>query len=92
MGLTDMFSSQHANFTGFTEVHLTVSKTIHKSFVDVSEEGTEAAAATVIVLVERIARTPLPVDFICDRPFVFLIMDNESKNLLFMGAYQEPSP
>lgn len=93
MGLTAMFSSQHANFSGFSEVHLKVSKTIHKAFVEVSEEGTEASAATVVVFVDRIAkpRTPLPVEFFCDRAFVFLIRDNESKNLLFMGNFQEPS-
>ncbi|KAK3863549.1 hypothetical protein Pcinc_030699 [Petrolisthes cinctipes] len=94
MGVTDMFSVQKANLTGFAVLpqNLYVSKVIHKSFVEVGEEGTEAAAATVVVAVTRSghSRVPLPIQFHCNRPFIFLLRDNVTKNLLFMGTYQDP--
>lgn len=83
MGVTDMFNN--ANLTGFSNTFLRVSKIIHKSLVEVNEEGTVASAATV-VLPNRIGS----ILFSCNRPFLFLIMDNESKNHLFLGAYQDP--
>ncbi|KAK3863548.1 hypothetical protein Pcinc_030698 [Petrolisthes cinctipes] len=90
MGVTDMFSAQHANFTRFTSRHLAVSKIIHKSFVEVSEEGTEAAASTVVVFAERTSSISPVVMFHCNKPFIFLIMDNQYQNLLFIGAFQDP--
>ncbi|KAK4312101.1 hypothetical protein Pmani_016455 [Petrolisthes manimaculis] len=92
MGVTDMFSTQKANLTGFVVQNLLVSKIIHKSFVNVDEGGTEAAAATVRKLRFRSIhkRPPLPIQFHCNRPFIFLLRDNVTKNLLFMGSYQDP--
>ncbi|KAK4312094.1 hypothetical protein Pmani_016448 [Petrolisthes manimaculis] len=84
-----MFSTLHANFTRFTSRHLSVSKIIHKCFVEVKEEGTEAAAATVVVLAEITSIFPV-VMFHCNKPFIFLLMDNQYQNLLFMGAFQDP--
>lgn len=94
MGVVDLFSDAHANLTQFAKVspNMYVSKVIHKAFVDVGEEGTEAAAATVIITATRSghSRVPLPIEFHCDRPFIFIIRDNQTKNLLFMGSYQHP--
>lgn len=94
MGVVDLFSDVHANLTQFANVSpkLYVSKVIHKAFVEVGEEGTEAAAATVVIAVTRSghSRVPLPIEFHCDRPFIFIIRDNQTKNLLFMGSYQNP--
>lgn len=84
MGVTDVFNN-NANLTGFSKTFLMVSGTIHKSFVEVSEEGTEASASTVLTA----TRFGLE-GFQCNRPFLFLIMDKLTKNLLFMGAYKDP--
>lgn len=91
LDVTDVFNSRLANLTGFATLapqNLFVSSFIHKSFVEVNEEGTEAAAVTVgiVQLTSFIPRTL----FHCNRPFIFFIMDNENKNLLFMGAYMRP--
>jgi len=57
--------------------------------VEVSEEGTEAAAATVLISF-RVARPVGPSKFTANHPFLFLIFDNETENVLFMGAYKSP--
>jgi len=79
-----------ADFSGMTggEHELYLSKVLHKVFVEVNEEGTEAAAATGAVLQLKALRiTPR---FIADRPFLFLIRDNRSGLILFMGRVGRP--
>ncbi|MCK4269329.1 MAG: serpin family protein, partial [Methanogenium sp.] len=63
----------------------------HKAYVDVNEEGTEAAAATAVVmkLTAVIEDESVPV-FRADHPFIFLIQDNETGNILFMGRISNP--
>jgi serpin B len=62
---------------------------IHKAFVDVNEEGTEAAAATAVVFDAGSApRTPIP--FQADHPFLFLIRHNATGSILFMGRALDP--
>nr|XP_053637635.1 leukocyte elastase inhibitor-like [Cherax quadricarinatus] len=94
LGIRDLFNGTLANLTEFVvRNHLSVSKTIHKAFVEVSEEGTEAAAATAVIAYTRSSFSkahPLVQKFHCVRPFVFLIHDNHTKNVLFMGAYKNP--
>lgn len=90
LGVVDLFSPQAADLTDFVEdTQLFVSKAIHKSFVAVHERGTEAGASTG-VLVDRIA-SPAPIPFNCNRPFLFLIRDKATKNVLFLGAYRNPA-
>lgn len=61
---------------------------MHKAFVEVNEEGTEAAAATAMMMaVNSIEHTP---DFIADRPFLFYIKEKAHGNILFMGRYNKP--
>lgn len=84
LGVTDVFNGS-ANLTGFSTKNLFVSSFIHKSFVEVTEEGTTASAVTTGILV-ALSFTPRTL-FHCNRPFIFLITENENKNLLFMGAY-----
>ena len=93
LGMTDMFDGSLADFsgmTGGTQKGLYVSKVVQKAFVEVNEEGTEAAAATAAVLSGR-SRQPEPERFTCDRPFMFLIRDNLTGMILFSGHVTDPS-
>ena len=81
-----------ADFTGMhagTE-HLFISDVLHKAFVDVNEEGTEAAAATAVVIKREAANVEEPKEFRADRPFVFAIRDNATRAMLFLGRYSGP--
>jgi serpin B len=69
---------------------LYVSAVIHKAYVDVNEEGTEAAAATAVVT-RSLASLTRPIIFRADHPFMFLIRDNRSGSILFMGRVTNPS-
>ncbi|XP_010853036.1 PREDICTED: serpin B4-like [Bison bison bison] len=89
LGMVDAFNGMVANFSGMTgSCDLAVSKVIHKSFVEVTEEGTEAAAATGVV----IKRTSLPFRecFRCDHPFLFLIKHIKTNSILFCGRVSSP--
>jgi len=66
---------------------------LHKSFIDVNEDGTEAAAATVVVMEKKAdepEKEPDPVAFRADHPFLFLIRDNRSGSILFIGRLVNP--
>lgn len=91
MGMTDAFSDR-ADFSGIDgKKDLFISAVIHKAFVDVGEEGTEAAAATAVAIgVTAIAR-PAPVpEFRADHPFMFLIRHMPSNTILFLGRVANP--
>ncbi len=89
LGMTDAFSGA-ADFSGMTgRRDLFISAVIHKAFVDVNEEGTEAAAATAVVMMTSAAPRP-PVVFRADHPFLFLIRDNRSGSILFIGRLVNP--
>ena len=92
MGMPLAFSDK-ADFSRMsTEEQLFISAVIHKAFVDVNEEGTEAAAATAIVM-RATAAFPAPeepVEFRADHPFVFLIRDNRTQSILFLGSLVNP--
>lgn len=89
MGMPSAFSLPPANFSGMTgRKNLFISKVIHKAFVDVNEEGTEAAAATAVVMYKGISR---PLSFRADHPFVFLIRENQTESILFIGRIVDPT-
>jgi serpin B len=90
MGMTDAFSSD-ADFSGIDgKRDLFISAVIHKAFVEVNEEGTEAAAATGVVMrLTSIGPAPIPV-FRADHPFLFLIRDNLTGSILFIGRAANP--
>ncbi|XP_058412585.1 serpin B4-like isoform X1 [Diceros bicornis minor] len=89
MGMVDAFSPQDANFLGMAESWgLFVSKIVHKSFVEVNEEGTEATAATGVVVVER--TSPIYESFHCNHPFLFFIKHNKTNSILFLGRVSSP--
>jgi serpin B len=89
MGMPSAFRASAADFSGMDgQRDLLISAVIHKAFVDVNEEGTEAAAATAVGIRATAVRiTPV---FRADHPFVFLIRDNHSGNILFLGRVVEP--
>jgi serpin B len=90
MGMTDAFTAA-ADFSGMNgKKELFISEVIHKAFVDVNEEGTEAAAATgVVVGLTSVGPKETPV-FRADHPFLFLIRDNKSGSVLFIGRVMNP--
>uniref|UniRef100_T1GWS3 Serpin domain-containing protein n=1 Tax=Megaselia scalaris TaxID=36166 RepID=T1GWS3_MEGSC len=80
MGMTKMFSNG-AEFGNMLEEpeELKVSKVLHKAFIEVNEEGTEAAAATGMIMMMRCALVPeLPTEFIADHPFIYVIWDKKN--------------
>ena len=88
MGMASAFDRSTADFSGMTgRKELYFSAVIHKAFVDVNEEGTEAAAATGIIMMRSsaIAKPRKPAIFRADHPFVFLIRDNRNGAILFLG-------
>ncbi|MGE3805547.1 MAG: serpin family protein [Gemmataceae bacterium] len=90
MGMPTIFSGG-ADLSGMNggKEKLYVSNVIHQGFVDVNEEGTEAAAATaVVVKAESVQITPT---FRADHPFVFLIRDNTTGSILFLGRIADPT-
>lgn len=87
LGMTDAFSDTEADFTGMSaQGPGCINHVAHKSFVDVNEEGTEAAAATAVVVAPQSA----PPSFRADRPFLFLIRDTKSGAILFLGRVMNP--
>ena len=91
MGMTDAFGAR-ADFSGMTgSMGLRISAVLHKAFVSVDEEGTEAAAATAAVVLESgTTKDPIPVTV--NRPFIFLIRDRATGTVLFLGRVMNPSP
>ena len=93
LGVSDLFVPGKADFSAMIEnsppgIH--ISDIMHKAFVEVNEEGTEAAAATATVLVMCSSTLPSPVEFIADHPVLFLIRENETGTILFLGRYMNP--
>ena len=90
MGMPGAFTSG-ADFSGMTgNKDLFISDVIHKAFVSVDEEGTEAAAATAVVMTLTAMPTE-PVTVVIDRPFIFLIRDISTGAILFMGRVADPT-
>jgi serine protease inhibitor len=89
LGMEEAFSNK-ANFSGMGK-NFAISQVKHKTFVEVNEEGTEAAAATSVGIVATSLREePEPFRMIVDRPFFCAIRDNQTGNILFMGSIIEP--
>lgn len=90
MGMKQAFSG-NADFSGIDDKRdLRLSQVVHKAWVDVTEEGTEAAAATGATMALVAMRMPSEPVFKADRPFVFLIRDTRSGLILFMGRVMDP--
>jgi len=88
MGMPSAFLLPPADFSGMTgKKDFFISKVIHKAFVDVNEEGTEAAAATAVVMLG----SGKPLIFRANHPFVFLIRENKTGSILFIGRIIDPT-
>ena len=97
MGMSDAFDSAASDFSGMDGRSclagdpecLFIREVVHKAFVSVDEAGTEAAAATAVMMQAESA-PPDPVSVTVDRPFIFLIRDRETGAILFVGQVEEP--
>ncbi len=93
MGMPIAFSETDADFSGISDSQddpLYIWEVVHKAFVSVDEEGTEAAAATAVIM-NGASAPPEPAEFTIDRPFIFLIRDIETGAILFVGRTLDPS-
>jgi serpin B len=91
LGMESAFNEAKANFSNMTSASVKINEVKHKTFVEVNEEGTEAAAATSIGIVgTAVARPEEPFQMIVDRPFFCAIRDNQTGTILFMGSIREP--
>ncbi len=89
VGLKSAFTKE-ADFSGITKKeHLWLDQIIHKTWIELDEEKTEAAAATATFFIR--GTTPSLKIFKADHPFVFFIIDNNTKAILFMGRYVKPT-
>ncbi|NWV15643.1 SPB10 protein, partial [Ptilonorhynchus violaceus] len=90
MGMRSAFSS-NADFSGMAEKgNVLISKVVHKSFVAVDEKGTEAAAATAVIIEMTSSLVSHVLKFKVDHPFYFFIRHNKSKSILFFGRFCSP--
>ena len=97
MGVTEAFDPGSANFSGMDgrsckagdEECLFIQEAVHKAHVSVDEEGTEAAAATAVIMGIE-SEKPEPINLFIDRPFIFLIRHNDTGAILFMGRVLKP--
>ena len=95
MGVEEVFDPRTSDLSGMAHLELPerlyVSIAIQDAYVKVNEEGTEAAVVTTIGGTVSASLPPEPVPFIADHPFLFLIQDDESGTILFMGRVSDPS-
>lgn len=89
MGLDIAFTPEEADFSGISTIPLYIADVIHKTYIKVNEEGTEAAAVTAVVM-EVTSIQPMS-ELRLDRPFLFAITENSSKSILFAGKVAEPA-
>jgi len=94
MGMPTAFSAENADFSGMTgKQDLFISEVVHKAFINVTEQGTEAAAATAVIMGTSLSPshyTP-PKVFNADHTFIFVIQQKSTGNILFMGRVSNPS-
>ena len=101
LGMRDAFNPLTSDFSGMDgqtcppvdDLCLSLQEVIHKAFIVVDEEGTEAAAATAVVVTDSLATSsnpPQPIPVIVDRPFLFVIRDRATATLLFVGRVMDP--
>ncbi len=90
LGMQVAFDRRRADFSGMTPARASIDRVAHKTFVEVNEEGTEAAAATGTGMIATSVPTQPPFKMTVDRPFFCVLRDNKTGTLLFMGAIVNP--
>jgi serpin B len=91
MGMIKAFQPKIANFSKISDEDLYISSAVHKSYIDVNENGTEAAAVTSITFTTTsIGNEPPKTYFTVDKPFVFAITEKDTDAILFLGEVQNP--
>ncbi len=90
--MTDAFDDGRADFGGIADKQLVISQVAHEAYVSVDEDGTEAAAATAVVIRESAGHvvTAHPT-VIVDHPFLFAITDTKTGTPLFLGRVADPT-
>ncbi|XP_033010344.1 serpin B10-like [Lacerta agilis] len=89
MGMKDAFIPRQANFSGMSKKgDLALSEVYHKSFLEINEEGTEAAAASAATIIIRSSQQPIQIK--ADHPFIFLLKHRATKTTLFFGRFSSP--
>jgi len=89
MGMPDAFGA--ADFSGISHESMSISHVIHKAFIDVNEEGTEAAAATAVTMKIMAVRPGRTYAFTANHSFIFVIRDTGTGSILFMGKITDPT-
>lgn len=90
MGMKEPFSDD-ADFSGMTDANdLKIDEVIHKAFIEVNESGTEAAAATAVIMVLKSALQEESIRFNANHPFIYFIMDKTTGSIIFMGRLVNP--
>ena len=89
LGMASAFGAG-ADFSAMSPEPLLISDVVHEVFVSVDEEGTEAAAATAVVMAETAAPTE-PVSLTVDRPYLYWIVDEPTGAILFLGRVLDPT-
>ena len=92
LGMQQAFLPGSANFSAMSADPLYVNLVKQKSYVDVNEEGTEAAAVTTVTVAASVMMRPLaPFEMLVDRPFLFVIADDATRVILFTGIINDPA-
>lgn len=93
MGMSDAFNASLADFSKMDgkKKNLFIGDVIHKTFIAVDEEGTEAAGATAVVMRAYAVRPDETVNFRADHPFIYMIKEKSSNTILFLGRFSEPT-
>lgn len=90
MGMSEAFDANAADFSAMSKERLFISRVKHKTYVDVTETGTEAAAVTSIEMDAGSAMPRDPKSVVADRPFFVVVRDDTTGSILFMGAVVQP--
>ena len=90
LGMSDAFTPGKANFSALSKEPLFIGDVLQKTFVKVDEEGAEAAAVTSVTLLAMAAGPPKPKNMVINRPFIYIIRERETGNILFIGRNGHP--
>ena len=92
LGITDAFNSSNANFSNISDIKIFISKAIHKSHIELSENGTKAAAVTVFIFEKNamVENKKEVIDIKFNKPFIYIIKEKNSNNIWFFGTVYEP--